>query len=87
MTEHVEGSIVRIRINFITPVLAAGAAAAIATAPTASATPDDHLCSSMGGSTQCQRTGNVQIYTTPQATPAPTNSVYGPFVGYHNGRN
>jgi hypothetical protein len=82
------GVIVRIRITFITTVLAAGVAAVvITTAPTASATPDDHLCSNMGGSTQCQRTGNVQIYTTPQALPATTNSTYGPFVGYHNGRN
>jgi hypothetical protein len=78
---------VRIGIGFITPVLAAGAAAvAIAAAPTGSATPNDHLCSNMGGSTQCERTGNVQIYTTPPAMPATPDSTYGPFLGYHNGR-
>jgi hypothetical protein len=80
--------IVRIRINYVTPVLAAGAAVvAIAAAPSAAATLDDHLCSDTGGSTQCRSTGNVQIYTVPQAMPATTNSTYGPFVGYHNGRN
>ena len=78
----------RIRINYITPVLAAGVAAvAVAAAPSAAATPDDQLCSDMGGSTQCQSAGNVQIYTTPQAVSATTTSTYGPFVGYHNGRN
>ena len=78
----------RIRINYITPVLAAGVAAvAVAAAPRAAATPDGQLCSDMGGSTQCHRTGNVQIYPTPQAAPATTTSTYGPFVGYHNGRN
>jgi hypothetical protein len=83
-----KGVIVRIRINYITPVLAAGAAAvAIAAAPSAAATPGDQLCSDMGGSTQCHRTGNVQIYTVPQAASATTTSTYGPFVGYHNGRN
>jgi hypothetical protein len=79
--------IVRIRINYITPVLAAGVAAVAIAAPSAAATPDDQLCSDMGGSTQCHRTGNVQIYTLPQAMPATTTSTYGPFVGYHNGRN
>jgi hypothetical protein len=83
-----KGVIVRIGIGFIAPVLAAGAAAvAVAAAPSAAATPDGQLCSDMGGSTQCHRTGNVQIYTTPQAAPATTTSTYGPFVGYHNGRN
>ena len=83
-----KGVIVRIGIGFIAPVLAAGAAAvAVAAAPSAAATPDGQLCSDMGGSTQCHRTGNVQIYTVPQAASATTTSTYGPFVGYHNGRN
>ncbi len=45
--------------------------------------PNVPTCSDGGGSTQCQSTGNVQIYTMP----APTNSTYGPFLGYQGGRN
>ena len=84
---HVEGSVfVRIRINCVTTLLAAGTAAiAIAAAPSASASPNEQPCSDMGGSTQCQRTGNVQIFTTPPM-PATPNSTYGPFLGYHHGR-
>jgi hypothetical protein len=41
----------------------------------------------VGGSTQCQSTGNVQIYTAPHAMPGPTNATYGPFLGYHADRN
>ena len=78
----------RIRINYITPVLAAGVAAvAIAAAPSAAATPDDQLCSDMGGSTQCHRTGNVQIYTTLHAMSVTPRTAYGPFEGYHAGHN
>jgi hypothetical protein len=83
-----KGVIVRIRINYITPVLAAGVAAvAIAAAPSAAATPDDQLCSDMGGSTQCQSAGNVQIHTTPHAMSVTPRTAYGPFEGYHAGHN
>ena len=81
-------SIVRITSNHTALLLLAGAAAvAIAAAPNASAAPNQPPCFDAGGSTQCQRTGNVQIYTTPQPMPGPPKSTYGPFVGYHNGRN
>jgi hypothetical protein len=85
----VEGSIVvSIRITAIAPLLAAGAAAvAIAAAPSASAAPNAPPCTEMGGSTQCQSTGNVQIYAAPHAVPGTANSTYGPFVGYNHGRN
>jgi hypothetical protein len=86
-----KGSIVvRIRITYITAPLAAWAVAvAIAAAPSALAAPNAPTCSDGGGSTQCQSPGNVQIYTAPHATPPtnPTNSTYGPFLGYHAGRN
>jgi hypothetical protein len=79
---------VSIRITVIAPLVAAGAAAvAIAAAPSALAAPNEPTCSDVGGSTQCQSTGNVQIYTAPHAMPGPTNSTYGPFEGYHAGRN
>ena len=79
-----------IRIAVIAPLLAAGVAAvAIAVAPSASAAPNAPTCSDGCGSTQCQSTGNVQIYTAPQAMPPtnPTNSTFGPLLGYHAGRN
>jgi hypothetical protein len=66
---------------------AAVAAMAITTAPTASAAPSQQPCFDGGGSTQCQSTGNVEIYTAPRAMPAPTNSTYGPYLGYRGGRN
>jgi hypothetical protein len=67
-------------------LLSAGAAAlAIAAAPNAFAASSEQPCSAMGGSTQCQRTGNVQIYTTPQSSAGPEGT-YGPLLGYHNGR-
>jgi hypothetical protein len=81
---------VSIRITVIAPLLAVGAAAvAIAAAPSAVAAPNVPPCSDGGGSTQCQSPGNVQIYTAPRAMPPtnPTNSTYGPFLGYHAGRN
>ena len=82
-----KGVIVRIRINYITPVLAAGVAAVAIAAPSAAATPDDQLCSDMGGSTQCQSAGNVQIHTTPHAMSVTPRTAYGPFEGYHAGHN
>ena len=68
-------------------LLSGGAVAlAIAAAPSVWAAPGDQPCSDMGGSTQCQRIGNVQIYTAPQRLPDASTSTYGPFLGYHNGR-
>ena len=89
MAKHVLGKvIVRIGINYVTPVLAAGVTAvAIAAAPSAAATPDDQLCSDAGGSTQCQSAGNVQIHTTPHAMSVTPRTAYGPFEGYHAGHN
>jgi hypothetical protein len=75
------------RIDYIAPFLAVGAVAiALTTAPGASAAADDQACSDMGGATQCQRATSVQIYAKPHALPSAANP-YGPFVGYHNGRN
>jgi hypothetical protein len=89
MTDSVEGSsVVGIRITYITPLLAAGAAAvALAAAPGALAAPNAPPCSDVGGSTLCQSPGNVEIYTAPHAVPGTANSTYGPFVGYNHGRN
>jgi hypothetical protein len=71
----------------IGPLLSAGTMAlAIAAAPNAWAAPSDQPCSDMGGSTLCQRTGNVQIYATPQSMADAPKTTYGPFLGYHNGR-
>ena len=79
----------RIRANhIITPLLLAGTAAlAVAAAPSASAGPSESTCSDMGGSTQCQRTGNVEIYAKPQDLPVTPATVYGLFGGYHSGHN
>jgi hypothetical protein len=58
----------RIKLNFITPLLAAGvAAAAIATAPTVAANPPQaqESCIDLGSYTQCQSPGNVQINDSP----------------------
>jgi hypothetical protein len=74
--------------SHIAPLLSAGAAAlAIAAAPTAWAAPSDQPCSDMGGSTQCQRAGNVQIYAKPHDMAVTARSAYGPFEGYHAGHN
>jgi hypothetical protein len=62
---------VRIRLKFITPLLAAGTGvAAIVAAPMAAADPTPaqvgQSCTSLGGTqTQCQSPGNVQIYDAP----------------------
>jgi hypothetical protein len=70
----------RIRFNYITPLLVAGAAAAaIAAAPAASA--DPMSCVSAGGATQCQTPGNVQINATP---PVQTAGAFG-YGGYGGG--
>jgi hypothetical protein len=61
---------VPMRMHHTTFLLAAAAAAiAIATAPSASAAPSEQPCSDAGESTNCQRPGNVQVYTSPRALP------------------
>jgi len=51
---------------YITPLLAAVAAAVIGTAPTAVADAAPQLCTVLGASaTQCQTLGNVQINDSP----------------------
>jgi hypothetical protein len=64
---------------------AATVAVAIAAAPAAAAAPAGQPCSNVGGATQCQRAGNVQITTTPQDMPVNSHTAYGPFEGYHAG--
>ena len=53
--------------KYITPLLAALAAAAIATAPIAAAAPSATQSCTSSGSTQtdCQSPGNAQIYVAP----------------------
>ena len=76
-----------IRTNYLAALLAAAAAAvAIAAAPSVLAAPNEESCADMGGSTVCQRAGNVQIHTSPDATPAQPGTAYGPFEGYNAGR-
>jgi hypothetical protein len=54
------------KLCYVTPLLAAVAAAMIATAPTAAADPTQSICMSMGSSkTQCQTPGNVEINDSP----------------------
>jgi hypothetical protein len=57
----------RIKLSYVTTLLAAGAAAtAIAAAPTAMADPGPQSCVYLGVSaTQCQTPGNVQINDNP----------------------
>jgi hypothetical protein len=50
------------------------------------AAPNEQSCADMGGSTVCQHAGNVQIHTSPHATPAQPGTAYGPFEGYDAGR-
>lgn len=74
------------RVDFIASVFAVGAVAiAIAAAPNASASADDQACSDMGGATQCERTGDVEIYATPQDMAVTPRNAYGPFEGFHAG--
>jgi hypothetical protein len=58
---------VRIKFNYIAPLLAAGAAAvAIAAAPVAAAAPGSgQSCGASGTGTICQSPGNVQINDSP----------------------
>jgi hypothetical protein len=56
----------RINLIYVTPLLAAGAAAvAIIAAPTAAALPK--ICAANGAGTTCQSTGNVEITNSPPA--------------------
>jgi hypothetical protein len=60
----------RIKLNYITPLLAAGAAAvAIVAAPTAAAapTPLQKTCATTGTGSMCQSPGNVEINNSPPA--------------------
>ncbi|MCW2649916.1 MAG: hypothetical protein JWR32_892 [Mycobacterium sp.] len=76
------------RLNYMTPLLVAGAAvAAIVAAPVAAANQQSCVASA-GGSTQCQSPGNVQIKTNlpPQSAGARApyiGSTYGPFFSYN----
>ena len=69
----------RIGLKYITPVLAAGAAAiAIAGAPPAAAA-SQQSCVVLGTSTKCQKPGEVEINSSiPAPNPGPW-AVYGPF--------
>jgi hypothetical protein len=78
----------RIKMNYITPLLAAGAAAvAIAAAPTAAAAnlhnPGEDLlpsCTYVGGGfydNQCQTPGNAQLNDNPPYVPNPYYGGYG----------
>jgi hypothetical protein len=60
-------STVRMKLNYLAPLLAAGAAAvAIAAAPIAAAAPGSgQSCSASGTGTICQSPGNVQINDAP----------------------
>jgi hypothetical protein len=50
----------RIKLSYVTPILAVGAAAvAIVTAPTVAALPK--ICAANGAETTCQSPGNVEI--------------------------
>ena len=88
----------RIKLNYITPLLAAGAAAvAIAAAPAAAAASVNDpgagqpSCTYVGGAfqdNQCQTPGNAQINDTlPPVLPTPQYNTYGGgyFGGYGHG--
>ena len=75
----------RIRIAYLTPVLASGAAAVpIAAAPAAAAAgggQEQQSCVTLGSSTKCQSPGDVEINSSIPAPPAGPWAVYGPFWG------
>ncbi|HYO00514.1 MAG TPA: hypothetical protein VET27_00890 [Mycobacterium sp.] len=56
-------------LNRTASLLGAVALAVVVTAPTASAA-EGQSCLRTGGSTDCQATGNVQIYASPDSLPA-----------------
>ena len=64
----------RTRLSHLAPLLAgAGAAAAIAGAPTAVADDSNPTCTDLGGTTECSTPGNVQINDSP---PVVDNGMY-----------
>jgi hypothetical protein len=64
---HRRSRTVRIKLNYLAPLFAAGAAAvAIAAAPVAAAAPTTgQSCGASGSGTICQSPGNVQINDSP----------------------
>jgi hypothetical protein len=82
---HRRSTTMRIKLNYIAPLLAAGAAAAaIAAAPTAAAAAQQ-TCVTSGSSTQCQSPGNVQINSSIPAPYGGPFSIYGPFFTLGDG--
>ncbi len=89
--------LMRIRMNYLTPLLVAGAAAAaIATAPAALAAPTGAAnprqaqlsCLDLNSGSQCQSPGNIQINDSPQGPIYPYYGdypFYGGYYGYHGG--
>ena len=87
----------QIRLKYLTPLLAAGAAAAaIATAPAALAAPTaaanppqaQESCIDLNSGSQCQSPGNVQIDDSPVGPIYPYYGdypFYGGYYGYHGG--
>ena len=61
----------RVKLNYLIPLLATGAAAvAVAAAPIAAAAPGPMLqqsCTQIGADSECQSPGNVQINDSPPA--------------------
>jgi hypothetical protein len=84
----------RIKLSYITPLLAAGAAtAAIAAAPTALAAPTvaayplqtQESCIDLGTDTQCQSPGNAQINDSPGYLQYPYYPYYGGDFDFDHG--
>jgi hypothetical protein len=89
-----ESDRMQIRSKYLTPLLAAGAAAAaIATAPAALAAPTaaanppqaQESCIDLNSSTQCQSPGNVQIDDSPVGPIYPYYGDYPFYGGYYGG--
>jgi hypothetical protein len=84
----------QIRLKYLTPLLAAGAAAAaIAAAPAAVAAPTgasnppqaQENCIELGSDSQCQSPGNIQIDDSPAGPIYPYYGYYPYYGGYHGG--
>ncbi len=82
----------QIRLKYLTPLLAAGAAAAaIATAPAALAAPTanppqaQESCVDLNSGSQCQSPGNVQINDSPTGPIYPYYGDYPSYGGYYGG--